>query len=146
MLRRVLFAVGLAWAFSITFTPVAAVAAPAGFHVYLAESDAEKAAAAKAAANSAKAKSELCNGAEINCAGDASEPFVNKLGDVTNVIIFLVGAFSVLIIALGGLMYVSSTGDAKRVEQAKNTIYYAVAGLVIAILAYAIVNFVIKAL
>ena len=45
----------------------------------------------------------------------------------------------------GGLRYVISGGDSKKVTDAKNTIMYAIIGLIIAILAYAIVNFVINA-
>jgi hypothetical protein len=58
------------------------------------------------------------------------------------VLIFLVGAIAVIMLILGGLQYVISNGDAKRVESAKNTILYAIIGIVIAILAYAIVGFV----
>ena len=43
----------------------------------------------------------------------------------------------------GGIRYVLSSGDSGAVQNAKNTIMYAIIGLVIAILAYAIVNFVI---
>ncbi|HSX41092.1 MAG TPA: hypothetical protein VLF21_00435 [Candidatus Saccharimonadales bacterium] len=61
---------------------------------------------------------------------------------ISNVLIFLVGAISVIMLILGGLRYVTSTGDAGRVKQAKDTILYSIVGLVVAILAYAIVNFV----
>ena len=46
---------------------------------------------------------------------------------------------------IGGIRYVISGGDSKKVTDAKNTIMYAIIGLIIAILAYAIVNFVITA-
>jgi hypothetical protein len=45
----------------------------------------------------------------------------------------------------GGLRYVLSGGDSKKVTDAKNTIMYAIIGLIISILSYAIVNFVINA-
>jgi hypothetical protein len=64
-------------------------------------------------------------------------------GKIANVLIFLVGAIAVIVIIFGGLRYVISTGDAGRIKQAKDTILYGVIGVVIAILAYAIVNFVI---
>ena len=47
---------------------------------------------------------------------------------------------------IGGLRYVISQGDANNVKQAKDTILYAIIGIVVAILAYAVVNFVAKAL
>jgi hypothetical protein len=46
----------------------------------------------------------------------------------------------------GGLRYVISGGDSKKVTDAKNTIMYAIIGLIIAILSYAIVNFVINSI
>ncbi len=63
---------------------------------------------------------------------------------IANVLIFLTGALSVIAIIFGGFRYVTSTGDAGRVKQAKDTILYGVIGLVVALLAYAIVNFVLK--
>lgn len=47
---------------------------------------------------------------------------------------------------IGGIRYVISGGDSKKVTDAKNTVLYAIIGLVIAFLAFAIVNFVITAL
>lgn len=61
---------------------------------------------------------------------------------IANVLIFLVGAIAVIMLILGGLQYVISNGDSKRVESAKNTILYAIIGIVIAILAFAAVSFV----
>lgn len=61
---------------------------------------------------------------------------------VTNTLIFLVGAISILMIIIGGLRYVLSSGNEKAVTDAKNTILYAVIGVVVALAAYAIVNFV----
>lgn len=52
---------------------------------------------------------------------------------------------SVLVIVLGGLLYVISAGDANTTKRAKDAILYAVVGLVVAILAQAIVSFVIGA-
>jgi ABC-type Na+ efflux pump permease subunit len=46
----------------------------------------------------------------------------------------------------GGIRYTISGGDAKNVTAAKNTILYAIVGIVVAILAFAIVNFVITSL
>ena len=61
---------------------------------------------------------------------------------ISNILIFLVGAVAVIMLIWGGLQYVISAGDQKRVESAKNTILYAIIGIVIAILAFAIVSFV----
>jgi uncharacterized membrane protein len=64
-------------------------------------------------------------------------------GAIANMLIFVVGATSVLMIIIGGLKYVVSMGHPKRVESAKNTILYAIIGVIIAFCSYAIVNFVI---
>lgn len=65
---------------------------------------------------------------------------------VTNLLLFLVGAVSVIMLVLGGFKYVTSNGNADQIKSAKNTIMYAVIGLVVAIVAYAAVDFVVDAL
>jgi len=62
---------------------------------------------------------------------------------VTNVLLFIIGAISVIMLIIGGIRYVISGGDSAAVTSAKNTILYAVVGIVVAILAFALVNFVI---
>ncbi len=62
---------------------------------------------------------------------------------ITNTLLFLLGAISVIMIIIGGLRYVISGGDSNAVSAAKNTILYAIVGVIVAILAYAIINFVI---
>ncbi len=62
---------------------------------------------------------------------------------ITNVLLFLIGAISVIMLIVGGIRYVVSGGDSSAVQGAKNTILYAIVGVVVAILAYAVVNFVI---
>ena len=64
---------------------------------------------------------------------------------ITNTVLYAVGIISVVMLIIGGIRYVISGGDSKKVTDAKNTIMYAIIGLIIAILAYAIVNFVITA-
>lgn len=64
---------------------------------------------------------------------------------ITNTVLYAVGIISVIMLILGGIRYVISGGDSKKVTDAKNTIMYAIIGLIIAILSYAIVNFVIAA-
>jgi hypothetical protein len=63
---------------------------------------------------------------------------------VTNVMLFVVGAISVIMIVIGGLRYVVSGGNSANITTAKNTVLYAIVGLIVAIMAYAIINFVIS--
>src|SRR6266536_2075038 len=65
---------------------------------------------------------------------------------VANTLIFLVGAVAVIFLIIGGLRYVISNGDSKAVEAAKNTILYAIIGIVVAVISFALVSFVINAL
>jgi multisubunit Na+/H+ antiporter MnhB subunit len=52
----------------------------------------------------------------------------------------------VVVIILGGVQYTTSSGDPAKVKKAKDTILYGIIGLVVALLAYAIVNFVLSSL
>lgn len=63
---------------------------------------------------------------------------------ISSVLLFIVGAIAVIMIVIGGLRYVISGGDASQIQSAKNTILYALVGVIVAILAYAAVNFVIN--
>lgn len=66
---------------------------------------------------------------------------------IVNIISGIVGALAlvaVIFIVVGGINYMTSQGDPGKVKKAKDTILYAVIGLVIAVLAFAIVNFVIR--
>ncbi len=63
---------------------------------------------------------------------------------ITNVLLFVLGAISVIMIIIGGLRYVVSGGNSANVTAAKNTILYAIVGVIIAILSYAIINFVLS--
>ncbi len=65
---------------------------------------------------------------------------------ITSILLFIIGALSVVMIIIGGLRYVTSGGNPTSVTGAKNTILYAVVGLVVAFLAYAAVNFVLGSL
>ena len=64
---------------------------------------------------------------------------------ITNVLLFIVGALSVIMIIWGGIRYAISGGSSSAVTAAKNTIMYALIGLIIAFLAFAAVNFVLNA-
>lgn len=61
---------------------------------------------------------------------------------VTNILLFVIGAIAVVMLIIGGIRYVVSAGDQNAVTSAKNTILYAIIGIVVAFLAYAAVNFI----
>ena len=68
------------------------------------------------------------------------------INQLTETALMVIGLVSVFMLIYGGLRYITSGGDAKKVTEAKNTILYALIGLVIAILSFAIVNFVLNLL
>jgi len=68
-----------------------------------------------------------------------------RFKDVVNILLYIIGAIAVIMIIFGAIRYTTSGGDSSHVKAAKDTILYAVVGLVVAILAYAIVNFVVGA-
>lgn len=79
--------------------------------------------------------------------GDDDQPKLeDAIKDIVNVLLFILGAIAVIMIIIGGIRYATSNGDSSQITGAKNTILYAVIGLIVAILAYAIVNFVLDAL
>ena len=91
----------------------------------------------------------LQEGAEAaRCDGCPENLFGNSgvFKQITNTILYIVGVVAVIMLIIGGVKYVISGGDSKKVTDAKNTVLYAIIGLVIAFLAFAIVNFVVSAL
>lgn len=64
---------------------------------------------------------------------------------VINVIVGFVGLIAVIAVVIGGIYYATSTGDASKATKGRNAILYGIVGLVISLLAFAIVNFVLSA-
>ena len=65
---------------------------------------------------------------------------------ITNTILYAVGIISVIMLILGGIRYVVSGGDSKKVTDAKNTIMYALIGMAIVALSSVITAFVSNAI
>lgn len=65
---------------------------------------------------------------------------------VVNILLWAVGILSVIMIIFSGFRYITSSGDASKTKSAQNTLIYSVVGLIVAIMAWAIVNMVIKRL
>jgi hypothetical protein len=108
--------------------------------------------AATAPSDQVNLSNNLCNGANLEFGGtcDTSNDTSNssdKLNKILtasiNILSLVVGVISVVMIIVGGLKYIMSGGDSGNVTGAKNTILYAVVGLVIVALAQFIVRFVL---
>lgn len=104
-----------------------------------------------ATASAACATAKACAGQGVdqvggNNKGNNASDFTKLIKNIINVLLFLIGAIAVIMIIIGGLRYVTSAGDASQTKAAKDTILYSIVGLVIAIMSYAIVQWVIDKL
>ena len=75
--------------------------------------------------------------------GEGDEAVQNIIATIVDIFSIVVGAVSVIMIIVGGLRYITSSGDSGNVQAAKNTILYAIVGLVIVAFAQTIVKFVV---
>ena len=74
-----------------------------------------------------------------------NKDLMGTLTIIINVVVGVVGFVAVAMIVMGGISFATSQGDTSKVAKARNTILYGVVGLVVALLAFAIVNFVLGA-
>ena len=71
---------------------------------------------------------------------------VDTLARVVEIMMFGIGVASVIAIIVGGILYALSAGDPQKALKARNTIFYALAGLIIAVLSQLIITFVLDRL
>lgn len=64
--------------------------------------------------------------------------------NITQLITVIAGVVSIVVIILGGIKYITSTGDPQKINSAKNTILYACIGLVVSLLSQAVVSFILR--
>ena len=97
-------------------------------------------------AATADLKNSVCTGAGATVGENGCDTNSNGLmtgfQTIANTLIFLVGAIAVIMVIIGALRYVLSGGDSAGIKSAKDTVMYALIGVVVAILAYALVNYV----
>ena len=84
--------------------------------------------------------------ANVNLVGDKQNTLLANINTIIDVIIGLMGIVAVVVMIIGGITYMTSSGDAGKVKKGKDTILYGVIGLVVCALAFAIVNWVIGGL
>lgn len=95
------------------------------------------------------AASSAASEVQAGCAatgGDCSQGtggITGIVGTVVKTMLFFVGVLAVIMIIFSGIRYITAHGDQAQVKAATNTLIYSVVGLVVAILAYAIVSFVV---
>ncbi len=91
----------------------------------------------------ADSRDEAQNGAKlVDGGGGSNQNLPDIITTIINVMLFIAAALAVIMIIYGGIRYITAHGDEKQVKVAKDTIVYSVTGLIIAILAYALVTFI----
>jgi len=96
----------------------------------------------------------LCQGSDFNLTSNGTNNCNNTSGGdtsishviktIVNIVSIIVGAVAVLMIIVGGFRYVTSGGSAEGTKAARQTIVYAIIGLVVVALAQIIVHFVLN--
>ena len=109
---------------------------------------------AVASAASTTIQNSVCSGAgqlnldnsttcEASTSGSTSN-FDRILTDIINIFSVIVGIIAVIMIIVGGFRYITSGGASDKVTSAKNTLLYAIVGLIVVALAQIIVQFVLN--
>ena len=90
----------------------------------------------------------LATAAQCNMNGNElkNSDLMATVNKIANVIVSVLGILAVVVIVLGGVQYVTSSGDPGKVKKAKDTILYGIIGLMVALLAYGIVNFILSSI
>lgn len=76
--------------------------------------------------------------------GSDASGLPETIKNTINILLYVAGVIAVIIIVIGGIRFVTSEGDANSANKAKNSVVYAAVGLVVAVIAYAIVNLVLS--
>jgi hypothetical protein len=77
------------------------------------------------------------------CKASGSDNLASMVKIIINTVLIVLGMVAVIMIVVGGVRYTTSNGDSGSIKSAKDTILYAVVGLVVAIMSFSIVNFVV---
>ncbi len=120
-------------AMAVLLAPAALVAAPVGAQPSIQEG-----------LNNGTCLSTNANSKDCPTGAEAETSVNEIITTVINIFSLVVGVVSVIMIIIGGLKYITSGGDSGNVSGAKNTILYAIIGLVIVALAQVIVRFVLN--
>lgn len=81
------------------------------------------------------------------CGSDKTEADAKQtVKNILTTVFTWTGIISVIVIIIGGVFYITSQGEPDKIKRAKNAILYAIIGLIISLLSFAIVNFVLTAM
>jgi len=92
-------------------------------------------------------------GSSAVCTDDATaqgnpsnNPVVDKLENIATIVAIIAGAAAIILLLVGSIQYITSNGDSNKISNAKNTIIYALVGIVVVALAATIIEFVVNQL
>ena len=80
---------------------------------------------------------------QLKNVGNSDADLQSAVVNIINAVIGILAVVCVLIIIIGGVNYMTSSGDAGKVKKAKDIILYGVIGMIVCVLAFAITNFII---
>ncbi|HSH55899.1 MAG TPA: pilin [Candidatus Limnocylindrales bacterium] len=93
------------------------------------------------------AQTQVCNGISTTVGGGCSAAQGAKLNTiiagVLNILSIVAGVAAVIMIVISGLKSITSSGDSSNIAGAKNTLIYAIVGLIVVALSQTIVRFVL---
>lgn len=87
---------------------------------------------------------QLADGTQKPKPVDGGTDLEGNITTILNAVIGVLGLVCVVVMIIGGINYMTSAGDAGKVKKGKDTILYGLIGLVICVLAFALVNWVIS--
>ena len=90
----------------------------------------------------ASARDQVCDG--VGGCNESPTRITSTVRNIVNLLSAIIGVVSVIVIVVAGFKYVTSAGDASKIASAKNTLIYAIVGLIIVAMSQAIVRFVLQ--
>jgi hypothetical protein len=87
--------------------------------------------------------SELCKGytSGSNTVDDNANPVINVIKAIINILLYAAGVLSVIFVMFGGFKYITSAGDPQKAASGRQTLLYALVGLVVVAIAVPLVSF-----
>lgn len=90
----------------------------------------------------ASAQGQVCSG--IGGCDESPTQITNTVRNVVNVLSAIIGVVTVIVMVVAGFRFVTSGGDSSKVAGAKNTMIYAIVGLILVLLSQSLVRFVLQ--
>lgn len=137
MIKRILFSLLLICCCSVA-VPLTAQAAPAPKATNLLGPGAD------CTGSNGTGSSAVCTDTQAADQNTQANPVADRLKKITAIVAFAAGAAAVLIMLVGSIQYITSDGDSNQISSAKQTILYALIGLVVIVMAVSIIEFVLN--